>query len=265
MVSIGDRQRAKGAAVSLVEEALLLGAIGFAAGLAGAATAATRAPSGAVTSYVQHFAAGLIIAAAALELLPEARHIGGDWALIVGFGVGMIFMVGLRSTTEWLGHAGHGGHGAQRDAHETSSANLPLIAALAVVVLIDGSIIGIALSTGESGSTLIAVALAAELIFVSASVSGSLIASGSARSIATAGGGFVAFMLPIGAVIGALIFDGASSTLLVAALGFASVVLLFTAIEELLLEAHEHKESAGTSITLFLAFLLFLTMVLLTD
>jgi ZIP family zinc transporter len=250
--------------VSLIEEALLLGGIGFVAGLVGAATAATRTPSGVVTSYVQHFAAGLIIAAAALELLPEAREIGGDWALIGGFAAGIVFMVGLRSTIQWLGHAGHGGPGGKRDTHEMEGANVPLIAALAVVVLIDGSIIGISLSTGETGSTLIAVALAAELIFVSASVSGSLTAGGAGRAVATAGGGFVAFMLPVGAAIGAVVFDGASSTMLVAALGFASVVLLFTAIEELLLEAHEHRESAGTSITLFLAFLLFLMLMLLS-
>ncbi len=135
--------------------------------------------------------------------------------------------------------------------------------ALAVVVLIDGSIIGISLSTGEAGATLIAIALATELVFVCASISGSLSAAGSGRHVAIGAGGLVAAMLPVGAVIGALIFDGASDTLLVGALGFASVVLLFTAIEELLLEAHEHRESAGTAATLFIAFLLFLTLILL--
>ncbi len=253
--------------MSLVGEALLLGAIGFGAGLAGAAMAATRDPSPSVTSYIQHFAAGLIIAAAALELLPEARHIGDDWALIGGFAVGMVFMVALRSMTEWLGHAGHGGHGGHGGDAATvdgEGANLPLVAALAVVVLVDGSIIGISVSLGETGSALIAVALAAELIFVSASIAGSLTAAGTTRLVATGAGGLVAFMLPVGSVLGALVFDGASSTMVVAALGFASVVLLFTAIEELLLEAHQHKESAGTSLTLFLAFLLFLMLLLLT-
>jgi len=247
--------------VSLLAEALLLGGIGFVSGVIGAAVAAAsadREPSGTVTSYVQHFAAGLIIAAATLDLLPEARHIGGDWALIIGFAIGIVFMVGLRSATQWLGHAGHGAHG-----HEADGPNLSLTAALAVVVLIDGSIIGISLSTSETGATLIAIALASELIFVSASIAGPLSAAGRGRAVATATGGVVALMLPIGAVLGALIFDGASPTLLVAALAFAAVVLLFTAIEELLLEAHAHKESAGTSATLFLAFLLFLALVLL--
>jgi zinc transporter, ZIP family len=247
--------------VSLLAEALILGAIGFAAGLLGsvaATLAAGRGPSGTVTSYVQHFAAGLIIAAAALELLPEARHLGDEWALIAGFAIGIAFMVGLRTATEWLGHAGHGDSG-----HAAEGANLPLFGALAVVVLIDGSIIGIALSTGETGSTLVAIALAAELTFVCASISGSLSATGSARSVAIGGGGLIAAMLPLGAVIGALTFDGASTAVLAGALGFASVVLLFTAIEELLLEAHEHKESAGTATTLFAAFLLFLALVVL--
>jgi zinc transporter, ZIP family len=247
--------------MSLLAEALVLGGIGLVAGLIGAAVAAAsaeREPSATVTSYVQHVAAGLIIAAATLELLPEARQIGGDWPLIVGFAFGIVFMVGLRSTTQWLGHAGHDAH-----ADEADGPNWSLTAALAVVVLIDGSIIGISLSTGETGATLIAIALAAELTFVSASIAGSLSAAGRGRAIATATGGLVALMLPVGAVLGALIFDGASPTLLVGALAFAAVVLLFTAIEELLLEAHTHKESAGTSAVLFLAFLLFLALLLL--
>jgi ZIP family zinc transporter len=246
--------------MSVLVEALLLGSIGFFAGLVGAGVAAVsaeRGPSAAATSYVQHFAAGLIIGAAVLDLLPEARHIGEDWPLIIGFAIGIAFMIGLRSTTQWLGHAGHGD-----SAHEAGGPSLSLTAALAVVVLIDGSIIGISLSTGETGATLIAIALASELAFVSASIAGPLSAAGRGRGAATAIGGLVAFMLPVGAVLGALIFDGASSTLLVAALGFASVVLLFTAIEELLLEAHAHKESAGTSAALFLAFLLFLALLL---
>jgi len=110
--------------MSLLERALVLGAIGFAAGLFGTvAGAAARESSNTVTSYVQHFTVGLIIATAALDLLPEARHIGGDRALMVGFALGIGFMVTLRSTTQWFGHGRHGGN-----AHGADRANLPLIA-----------------------------------------------------------------------------------------------------------------------------------------
>ena len=48
----------------------------------------------------------------------------------------------------------------------------------------------------------------------------------------------------------------------VAALGFGAVVLLFTAIEELLLEAHEVKENAGTAAFGAAGFLVFLLLLL---
>lgn len=66
--------------MQLFGEALGLGTIGLVAGLIGAVIAAiaTRGQTSALTSYVQHFAAGLIIAAATLDLLPEALHLGGS-------------------------------------------------------------------------------------------------------------------------------------------------------------------------------------------
>src|SRR5699024_10898757 len=64
----------KGNGMQLFGEALGLGTIGLLAGVVGAVIAAlvTRKQTSTFTSYVQHFAAGLIIAAATLDLL--RRH-----------------------------------------------------------------------------------------------------------------------------------------------------------------------------------------------
>ena len=75
-------------------------------------------------------------------------------------------------------------------------------------------------------------------------------------------GGIVALMLPIGSVLGALVFSEVSAPVLVAALGFGAVALLFTAIEELLLEAHEIKENAGTAAMGAAGFLVVLLLLL---
>ncbi len=221
-------------------------------------------------SYVQHFAAGLIIAAATLDLLPEALHLGGGGPLIIGFVLGTAFMLALRALLTRFGHGhshgdghGHGhGHGDSRTKVVTG-VNLRLVVALAVVVLIDGAIIGIALSAGGAAALLIAIALSIELLFVAASTAGSTRAGGGSLGTAIGVGAFVAVMMPIGAVLGAIVFAGVSAPVLIAGLGFGAAALLFTAVAELLVEAYEIKESTGTIAMAAGGFLLFLILMML--
>lgn len=256
--------------MQLFGQALGLGTLGLVAGVIGAVTAAlaTRSQTSTLTSYVQHFAAGLIIAAATLDLLPEALHLGGGWPLIVGFVLGTAFMLALRSLLTRVGHSHHHGHDDAHghDAHSSTTAtgvNLRLIVALAVVVLIDGAIIGVALSAGGAAALLIAIALSIELLFVAASTAGSTRAGGGSLGTAIGVGTFVAAMMPIGAVLGALVFAGVSAPVLVAGLAFGAAALLFTAVAELLVEAYEIKESTGTIAMAAAGFLVFLLLMML--
>src|SRR5699024_15443 len=93
--------------MQLFGQALGLGTLGLVAGVIGAVIAAlaTRSQTSTLTSYVQHFAAGLIIAAATLDLLPEALHLGGGWPLIVGFIWGTAFMLNRRALLNRFGHS----------------------------------------------------------------------------------------------------------------------------------------------------------------
>lgn len=254
--------------MELFVEALKLGTIGLAAGVLGAVIAAfaTRGEKSTLTSYVQHFAAGLIIAAATLDLIPEALDLGGEWPLIIGFVLGTAFMLALRALLNHLGH-GHSdgaehGHAGTRTTIATG-VNLRLVVALAVVVLIDGSIIGIALSSGGATALLIAIALSIELAFVAASTAGSTRGGGGSRGTAIGVGAFVAAMMPIGAVLGAVVFSGVSTPVLIAGLAFGAAALLFTAVAELLVEAYEIKESSGTIASAAAGFLLFLILMML--
>lgn len=264
--------------MQLFGQALGLGTIGLVAGVIGAVIAAiaTRNQTSTITSYVQHFAAGLIIAAATLDLLPEALHLGGQWPLIIGFVLGTAFMLALRALLNRFGHSHGGGndhthdHEAEHASGHTSTStavlagvNLRLVVALAVVVLIDGAIIGIALSVGGSGALLIAIALSIELLFVAASTAGSTQAGGGGVGTAIGVGAFVAVMMPIGAVLGSLVFAGVSAPLLVAGLAFGAAALLFTAVAELLVEAYEIKESTGTIAMAAAGFLAFLVLMML--
>ena len=258
--------------MELFGQALGLGTIGLVAGVLGAVIAAlaTRGQTSTLTSYVQHFDAGLIIAAATLDLLPEALHLGGGWPLIIGFVLGTAFMLALRALLTRFGHGhshgdehGHGhGHGDSQTKAVTG-VNLRLVVALAVVVLIDGAIIGIALSAGGAAALLIAIALSIELLFVAASTAGSARAGGGSLGTAIGVGAFVAVMMPIGAVLGAVVFAGVSAPVLIAGLGFGAAALLFTAVAELLVEAYEIKESTGTIAMAAGGFLLFLILMML--
>lgn len=260
--------------MELFGQALGLGTIGLVAGVLGAVIAAlaTRGQTSTLTSYGQHFAAGLIIAAATLDLLPEALHLGGGWPLIIGFVLGTAFMLALRALLTRFGHGhshgddhGHGhGHGhGDSQTKAVTGVNLRLVVALAVVVLIDGAIIGIALSAGGAAALLIAIALSIELLFVAASTAGSARAGGGSLGTAIGVGAFVAVMMPIGAVLGAVVFAGVSAPVLIAGLGFGAAALLFTAVAELLVEAYEIKESTGTIAMAAGGFLLFLILMML--
>lgn len=134
---------------------------------------------------------------------------------------------------------------------------------LAGVVLIDGAIIGIALSAGGAAALLIAIALSIELLFVAASTAGSARAGGGSLGTAIGVGAFVAVMMPIGAVLGAVVFAGVSAPVLIAGLGFGAAAPLFTAVAELLVEAYEIKESTGTIAMAAGGFLLFLILMML--
>lgn len=254
--------------MGLFGQALGLGTIGLAAGVVGAVIAAlaTRNETSTLTSYVQHFAAGLIIAAATLDLLPEALHLGGGWPLIIGFVLGTAFMLALRALLNQVGHGHSHDHSRGQVATQapaTTAVNLRLVTALAVVVLIDGAIIGVALSAGGAAALLIAIALSIELLFVAASTAGSTRGNGGSIGMAIGVGAFVAVMMPIGAVLGALVFAGVSAPLLIAGLAFGAAALLFTAVAELLVEAYEIKESTGTIAMAAAGFLLFLILMML--
>ena len=55
-----------------------------AAGIAGGVLATLWAPGRWVTSYIQHFAAGVVIAAVALKVAPDIEHTGAPPLLVMG-------------------------------------------------------------------------------------------------------------------------------------------------------------------------------------
>src|SRR5512141_292094 len=112
---------------------LLLMSIPALVALAGGILAAFWHPSRSARSLVQHFAAGVVLAALAVELLPEVTREHAPGLLVAGaFALGSLAMFGLKLVTERLER-----HPGRRTGVDTG-----LMLATFIDVALDGFIIG---------------------------------------------------------------------------------------------------------------------------
>src|SRR5688572_16780588 len=123
------------------------------AGLAGGALAMAWCPRIGARSAVQHFTAGLVIAAVATGLLPEIEREGNTVGVIFGFAAGGAAMILLK----WVV--------VRHERRSRERTPVGLAAAATADTLIDGAIIGASFSGEAEAGALIAIALAAELFF----------------------------------------------------------------------------------------------------
>ncbi len=230
----------------MLGQALLYSLIPLAASTIGGLIAAFWPPGKTLKSVVQHFAAGVVFAAAALELIPKVQ-VQSPRVAIAGFAVGIAAMVALRAGTDRLEKPGSG------------QTNLGLIAAIGVDVLIDGLVTGAGFAAGEQTGILLTIALTLEFLFLGLSVAVNLrqgapkwqvIATPPALSLLTVGG----------AALGVTMLAGVSAVTLAAVLAFGAVALMYLVTEELLVEAHQSSESPWIASTFFLGFLVYLVI-----
>lgn len=146
--------------------ALLYSLIPVAAAAAAGLLAATHPPGERVTSAVQHFAAGVVFAAAAIELLPRVLREAPTVA-IGGFAAGIAVMFGMRALTDGL---------ERRRSRAGRGSGLPLgfAGATAIDFAIDGVILGGGFAVGADTGLLLTLALAVEYLFVGLSLSAAL-------------------------------------------------------------------------------------------
>ncbi|GJD19973.1 zinc transporter [Rivularia sp. IAM M-261] len=213
-----------------------------AAATIGGAIAAWRTPGPRLKSIVQHFAAGVVFAAAAGELLPDLVHEKSLAATIIGGSLGVAVMLGVKQLVK------------------KASEPISLIAVVGVDVFIDGLIIGIGFAAGAKEGILLTIALTIEILFLSLSVSTVLSQDNASRGrlmLTTLG---IALLLPIGAVIGAVLLGGLSGFSLATFFAFGLIALLYLVTEELLVEAHEIPDTPLTVAVFFVGFLLLIVI-----
>jgi zinc transporter, ZIP family len=203
------------------------------AGVLGGLLAFFWAPGVRARSAVQHFAAGVVIAAVASELIPEVERIGTPGGILGGFVAGGLAMIGLK----WLV--------LEFEKREKERKKLPvgLAAAAAVDTLIDGAIISAGFSTGQQLGALLAVALAVELFFLTLSVGSEFSKMPSRRwqgLVVTTG---IALLLLVGAAGAFFVLRGASETTVAVGLAFGAAALIYLIAEELLVESIRAEET----------------------
>lgn len=235
-----------------VPQAALLTAFPVGAAALGASVAAFRQPRPATMSAVQHFAAGVVIAAVVGEVLPDLRdrqHWG--WA-VVGFGVGVVLMLTLGAFGRLLDRRQPSGTLA---VAARAAVPIGLLAAVAVDLLVDGVLVGLGSTLGSAQAVILTAALTIEILFLALSVQGELVEAGLTRFRAAGLSGGLGLMTAVGAVGSAAALGNAGEGLVAAALAFGAAALLYLAVEELLVEAHEENETVLLSAMFFVGFL----------
>lgn len=226
---------------------LLLMAIPALVALGGGVLASVWSPTRNTRSLIQHFAAGVVLAALAVELLPgiEREHAPG-MVLVGSFALGSLFMYGLKLWTLRLEH--------QSSAAEVAQGiGTGLLLATFIDVATDGFIIGAGFAAGGETGMILALGLSVELLFLGLALA----------SEATAGWRIIAISAALGAtvltfsLIGNFVLADASHAVIGAALAFSAAALLYLVTEELLVEAHEVEEKPISTLVLFSGFLIF--------
>jgi ZIP family zinc transporter len=215
--------------------------------LCGGILAAVWTPSHTARSLIQHFAAGVVLAALAVELLPEiGREHAPGLVLIGSFAMGSLFMYALKLWTMGL---------ALKAKNSGASVGLGtgLMLATFIDVATDGFIIGAGFATGGETGTILALGLSVELLFLGLALT----------SAATAGWRIIALSGALGltvlvfAMLGSALLAGASHAVIGGTLAFSAAALLYLVTEELLMEAHEVEEKPVSTLVLFGGFLAF--------
>lgn len=215
--------------------------IAVAATVLGAAIAAWRPPGPRAAAAIQHFAAGVVFAAAAGEILPDLKHEGAALPVVLGGGIGVALMLLVK----------HLARGAR--------SGVGLAAVVGVDILVDGLVLGLGFAAGGGAGVMLAVALTVEVLFLGLSATTGLapVLGSPARTVLVVAG--LALLLPVGALLGV---PAAALSLpwRTGLFAFALVALLYLVTEELLVEAHEGPEAPWITAMFFAGFLLLLLL-----
>lgn len=195
-------------------------------------------------SGVQHFAAGVIFAAVAGELLPELSASHQPVYILAGFLVGVVVMLGIQ-------HATRGGDKPGTEPESRSGLKI----AVAIDAAIDGLLLGLAFAAGEETGVIFTLALAMEMFFLALSTGSILRLDGAKTGELFGMSVLLAAILAGSALLSLSVAGSLTGPALVVAASLAAAALLFLVTEELLVEAHETAETPLLTALFFIGFI----------
>jgi ZIP family zinc transporter len=215
--------------------------------LGGGVLAAVWTPSHATRSLIQHFAAGVVLAALAVELLPEIGREHAPGLVLAGsFALGSLFMYILKLWTLRMEHSAS-------LAGNAANLGTGLLVATFIDVATDGFIIGAGFAAGGETGTILALGLSVELLFLGLALTTGAMAGW--RIVAISGA--LGLTVLAFSFLGNMLLAGASHAVIGGTLAFSAAALLYLVTEELLMEAHEVEEKPISTLVLFGGFLTF--------
>lgn len=160
--------------MSAVTNAAALVAFPVAASAIGSGIAVVRRPGPKLVSGIQHFAAGVVMAALVGEVLPGLRKEGNlPWA-VLGFVAGVATVLSLsaygrRQDSAQEANPSRTGRGA---AARAAAVVLPLglLVTVGIDLLIDGVLVGLGATLGSTQGVILTIALTLEILFLSLSL-----------------------------------------------------------------------------------------------
>lgn len=227
-------------------------AIPAVAAVLGGVVAAFRPPGRRLQSVIQHFAAGVVFAAVAGELLPELMYEAAALPTIAGFALGVGLMLGVKRLTEQ--------EPSDAAAEPAPTNTRGLVATVAVDIAIDGLLVGVGFAAGAEAGLVVTIALSLEVLFLALATAAALTGAGASRSRVVGTTLGLAALLVVGAVAGGLAAGALSGGLLAGLLAFGVAALLYLVTEELLVEAHETEDTPLATATFFAGFLALLLL-----
>lgn len=207
----------------------------------GAAVSTRFRPGPVLISAVQHFAAGVVFAAAAGEILPEVMHGSAPLATVLGgvLGVGLMLLI--------------------KQLEGMVRGPVGLILTVGVDVLVDGLLLGIAFAAGARAGILLTIALTIEVLFLGMTVATELKETVASQLRIVGIVGLIVLALPFGTIMA-----GSVATLpgpaLTGFFSFGLMALLYLVTEELLADAHETPDKPWVAAMFFVGFLLLITL-----
>lgn len=214
------------------------------AAIVGGMIAVYRAPGPQMESNVQHFAAGVVTAAVAAELLPDV-HERAPVVVVLGFAIGIATMLGVHRLSGLI---------EKREIGGSFAGAAGLLITVGIDMLIDGVLIGVTFLAEAATGIIIAVALAIEVLFLGvASVVALPTDMGTPRKLAVPAA--FGLLLTIGVTVGVLALEGVTGAPIAIILAFGAAALLYLVTEELLVKAQEVPETPVSTTLFFVGFL----------